>query len=196
MSFAYLEDFAAPPPAAEPITPPQEKIDPMQGYETGFQAGWDDAMASVAKEEGHISAEFARNLQELSFSFHEARSQVTNSLKPLISALITTLLPLSADRALAENVWKIIEPVLQDNNSPKVKLFCAPDDTDIFSEFTTHAPALQIDIQPEPTLHAGQAKFELAAEKHEVDIAALCQTILELIAQQGSVLHPETENES
>ncbi|MEN8837451.1 MAG: flagellar biosynthesis protein, partial [Celeribacter marinus] len=44
------------------------------GYEAGYKAGWDDAIAADESVRTKIGAELERNLQDLGFTFHEARS--------------------------------------------------------------------------------------------------------------------------
>lgn len=184
MSFDFLEDFGAP-IQQTPAEPQSEQSDPMQGYETGFQAGWDDAIASVAQERDHISADFARNLQELSFTFHEAREQVTASLRPLISTMLDQLLPLAAQQSLAEHVWAVLEPILVENNSPQVNLLCAPDDVETIEGLAQNNATLDINVNPEPSLHAGQVRFKLQAEQHQIDTAALATQINDLFSSSS-----------
>lgn len=181
MSLDFLEDFGAPPPAPA-AADPVPVIDPMQGYETGYQAGWDDALVSVETERGHISAEFARNLQELSFSFHEARAQATASLKPFVAAMLHALLPMTASQSLIENVWSAMEPVLQDHNAPTVNLMCAAEDTELLEEFAAKCSTMEIIVIAEPSLIQGQAKFQIAAERHELDVSAIVAQITSLIS--------------
>ncbi len=181
MSFDFLEDFGNPVAASEPIQE-MAPVNPMQGYESGFQAGWDDAMASVSENRDHISAEFARNLQELSFSFHEARQQVTSTLRPFIAALIDNLLPLTADQALIENIWAKLEPLLNEHNTPSVHLFCAASDVETIEQLTSASTIMAINIVAEPSLMAGQVKFSVEAEQHEIDMSHIAQELHAMIA--------------
>jgi flagellar M-ring protein FliF len=74
-----LEDFAtlAGPAAQAPSDPAPALADAerLAAYEQGYRAGWDDAVRAEAADQARIGAELARNLQEMSFSFHEARSR-------------------------------------------------------------------------------------------------------------------------
>lgn len=194
MSFDFLEDFGSPIVAPEPVqeTAP---VNPMQGYESGFQAGWDDAMASVSENRDHISAEFARNLQELSFSFHEARQQVTSTVRPFLAALVESLLPLTADQALVENIWAKLEPILNDHNTPSVQLLCAASDVDTLEQLTAVSTTMAINVVAEPSLMEGQVKFSIEAEQHEIDMSHITDEIRALIASAPRATPLENTNE-
>lgn len=181
MTLDFLEDFGAPDRGVQPELEIPE-ADPMQGYETGFQAGWDDAIAAAAQERGHISAEFARNLEELSITFHEARSQVTASLLPFVEALLSGLLPISAQTALKENVWAVLEPLAQSYNTPQIKLFCAPDDVEVLEELKGLSSSLDLDLVPESTFHSGQVKLRIGDEHDKIDMSDLQAQISDILA--------------
>ena len=99
MSGAFpLEEFPdkpVPVKRADPDGPqsPQgdsEEIETLKvsAYDSGYKAGWDDAAAAQASEQNQIGAELAKNLQDFSFTFHEARVQVMKSMQPLLLEIV------------------------------------------------------------------------------------------------------------
>lgn len=180
MKSDFLEDFGAI-NQAKPAEPEMKPVDPMQGYEAGYKAGWDDAIASAAQEREHISAEFARNLQELSFTFHEARNQVTASLLPFVEALLSKLLPMSSQTALKENVWSVLEPLAQNYNTPRIQLYCSPEDSEVLEDLKGLNSSLDLELVPETTLHSGQVKLKIGDEEGKVDMSDLEAQISDLL---------------
>ena len=77
----FLEEFANAGPhsagaGGAGLTSDQADARAQASYETGYSAGWDDAVRAETEAHKRISAEFARNLQDLGFTFHEARAHV------------------------------------------------------------------------------------------------------------------------
>lgn len=100
-----LEVFGAEVPSDTLVMAPADLEEArLASFEAGYTAGWEDAMAAQAEEQGRISADLARNLQTLSFTYHEARMHVLTALRPLFAALVGTLLPAVAREALAQTV--------------------------------------------------------------------------------------------
>ncbi|MFV0360116.1 MAG: flagellar biosynthesis protein, partial [Tropicimonas sp.] len=65
----------------------------LVAFDSGYRAGWDDAAAAHADEQGRISAEFAGNLQELSFTYHEARNAVLGEMEGILKGIVDKVLP-------------------------------------------------------------------------------------------------------
>ena len=98
----------------------------LAGYESGYQAGWDDALKSSEMEHTHISAEFARNLEELSFTFLEARRQVCLSLKPLVETLVRQVVPELMQANYKDLIEELLLPIVEVQGQATVDLICAP----------------------------------------------------------------------
>lgn len=185
-----LEDFSAPIAAAPTPREPAPVHDPMQGYETGYKAGWDDAMAEATKSQNHINAEFGRNLQELSFSFEEAKLQVCASVQELVATLCTSLMPRYAAHGLANHILNVMEPILDQVGAPDIMLVCAPQDHELLSKMVTDAPYLPLTLRTEDSLMEGQVHFRFGAEQHEIEIAQFFQQVDALMLQHFADLFP------
>ena len=98
MMSLMLEDFEIVPTPPSAILPEQvskinAEAEKMSAYEQGYQAGWDDAVQAQLRDQARISADFARNLQDLSFTFFEARTNVIQSMEPLMMQMLETVFP-------------------------------------------------------------------------------------------------------
>ncbi|MDZ7910219.1 MAG: hypothetical protein U5N10_19655 [Gemmobacter sp.] len=107
--------------AAKAETVPVTEEARLQGYEQGYAAGWEDAVAAQSAEQARLHAELARNLQSLSFTFEEARVHVMAALGPFLQQLVTRLLPEIARAALAPVVHETLLPfAAQASESPVI----------------------------------------------------------------------------
>ena len=196
MSKLRLEDFGqgAPPPSKpeKKITGEDREIDRLATYDEGYKAGWDDAQSAATEDRTRIGAEFERNLQELSFSFHEAKVQVAQSLAPLVTALVECLFPQLVVTSLADQLVTVLEPLKDKMDTPTLELRCAPEDAETLGSMLKSNFGLPITLRPEPSLMTGQADFVLGHETHEVDVSALQIEIQRLVKAQLDAL--ETQN--
>lgn len=65
----------------------------QHAYEAGYKAGWEDASSAHAAGQAELRAEVARNLQAMSFTYHEARGQILRAIEPLLTDIAASLLP-------------------------------------------------------------------------------------------------------
>ena len=91
----------------------QIEQDKLAAFESGYQAGWDDSTKAQSDNRDKISSEFARNLQEMSFTYHEALAKLTLSLKPVMTEIIDRLLPAMVAQSLAGHILEQVEAHLK-----------------------------------------------------------------------------------
>ncbi len=188
-----LEDFASS-PVVETRPMPQPAPDPdtalrdaaaapdARSYDDGYRAGWDDALAQDETRRQAISAEFERNLQELAFSFHEARAQVMLSLRPLVEGLVAQLFPRLGPMALADQVVAVLEPIAEQTSAPTISLVCAVEDAPFLRPLLEGTTGLGATLDPDPTVLPGQVSFRLGHERHAITLDAAMTRITELVS--------------
>ncbi len=188
-----FEDFASPPvvetrpptqPGAEPDTPPRggAAAPVPRSYDDGYRAGWDDALAQDETRRQAISAEFERNLQELAFSFHEARTQVMLSLRPLVEGLVAQLFPRLGPMGLADQVVAVLEPIAEQMSAPTISLVCSVEDAPFLRPLLEGTTGLGATLDPDPTVLPGQVSFRLGHERHAITLDAAMTRITELVS--------------
>ncbi len=180
-----LDDFG---PQPAPTKPPDSGPDPtasdtLQTYDEGYQAGWDDAQSAAEKTHAHVSAEFARTLQDLSFTFHEARFHAEAALEPLVQAMVECVLPDLLHTAFPQKLLDLLIPLAKDLEGQTITLRCAEHDLEALTQLTQVDYGLPLRLVPEPSLLPGQATFVLGHEHHAVDVASLRQAALDLLTE-------------
>ncbi|MDJ0627409.1 MAG: flagellar biosynthesis protein [Rhodobacter sp.] len=192
-----LEDFDA--GTAEPLhvagQPAMSAIteaDRMAAYEKGYQAGWDDAARAEAEDQTRIGTDFARNLQELSFTFHEARAHVIQAMQPLLTQMTGTLLPALVSETLAETVWQELEPLVEECADAPIDLMVAPESRAALEARVPDTAMATLRITEEPSLAPGQVYLRMGRTERKIDLTGaqdrMIQAIDALYAQNERTL--------
>lgn len=194
MSALLFEDFTSPPrpgtQAEDEMLPrAQVEAEKVTAYENGYQAGWDDAAAAQAEDQTRIGAEFARNLQELSFTFHEARAHVIQAMEPLLSGLINTLLPRLVAESLGARIMEELQPYLEQAADSPVELMVAPASRAALEPHMKTVKSVAIRLVEEPTLAEGQAYLRIGKSELQIDLTGA----LDRISQAMDALYDMNE---
>jgi flagellar assembly protein FliH len=139
-------------------------------YEQGYKNGWDDASSASSEEQSRIRADLARNLQTLSFTYHEARGHILKSVEPLLLQVVTQLLPEIARESLAPAVLEALMPLAEKLADAPVTLVINPASRPPVESVLTQATGLPVTVVEEPTLGDGQAFIRLGTVETQVDL--------------------------
>lgn len=142
----------------------------LASYEQGYKNGWDDATAALVDEQSRIKADLARNLQTLSFTYHEARTHILKAVQPLLMQVVTQLLPEVARESLGPSVLEALMPLADKLAEAPVTLVINPAARAAVESVLTRATGLPVTVQEEPTLGEGQAFLRLDQVEAEVDL--------------------------
>lgn len=175
MSIAHLlEDFSAY-SDGEPITLTDVRLEEhrLESFEAGYQAGWEDAVKAQSDEARHISADLAQSLQDLSFTYQEARSAVIESLAPLLTQMVETVLPKLAHRHLPGRVADVVKELIAEQGKQRVIIQACPNDIPALETLLSHDPEIDITLDEDGTLTEGQLRIKLGHTEHELDLQAV-----------------------
>lgn len=194
MAVLSLEDFetvARPSSGSviEHLTRAAAEVEKMASYEQGYQAGWDDAARAQAENQTRIEADFARNLQELSFTFHEARAHVIQAMEPLLSSLINVLLPRLVVESLGERILEELQPFLEQAADTPIELVTAPANRAIMESLMKSVETLPIRLTEEPSLAEGQVYVRMGKTERQIDLTGA----LDRLSQAMGALYDTNE---
>jgi flagellar biosynthesis/type III secretory pathway protein FliH len=142
----------------------------VAAFEQGYSAGWDDASAAQQGDQSRISADLARNLQSLSFTFQDARSHVLQAIRPLMLEMINRLLPEVAHEALAPTVLEALTPIADEMSDAPMTLVLNPAVRSQVEDLVSKATGLPMVIEEEPTLSEGQVYIRFGTAEAKVDL--------------------------
>jgi flagellar biosynthesis/type III secretory pathway protein FliH len=159
----------APAPAAPAISPEMLERARLEGYENGYKAGWDDAAKAETEEQSRIGAEFARNLQDLGFTFHEARSHVMQALEPLLAGMVERVLPRLVSETIGQTIIEELMPLASAAADTPIEIVVSPASRSAIEGLLERESAVPFTLKEEPTLSEGQVFLRAGKLERHID---------------------------
>ncbi len=166
------------------VTQSQSDAEAMrsESYETGYASGWEDASRSAEEGRKKIDAEFARNIQDLGFTFHEAASQVRGEFTELLNQMLDSFFPVLLPEILREIVREHLRPMIEDASELPVQIVASPDAHSTMTELLDGEYPFEIELVEEQTLAAHQVFMRFGERETSVDFTALTKALRSQIA--------------
>jgi len=187
MPLGFLENFdTAPPPRPKPdgrapnpvpVTAAELEKVRLEGYESGYQAGWDDATRAETDDQSRIGAEFARNLQDLGFTFQEARAHVMHALEPLLSGMVERVLPRLVSDTIGQTIVEELLPLASAAADAPIEVVVSPASRPALEGFLAQAVSVPFALVEEPTLTEGQVFLRSGKLERCIDFSSAVDRI-------------------
>ncbi|MEP2095997.1 MAG: ABC transporter ATP-binding protein [Paracoccaceae bacterium] len=149
----------------------------LDSFEKGYQAGWDDAVNAQVATKTRISSDLAKNLQEVSFSYHEARSTLTKSLEPLFSDVVATLLPEVARHSLGPHLVAQLTDMVRVQTDQVIEITVSPVNLETIETLIENELESPFVMVPDPNLSEGQVFLRIGVEEREIDLDHVIETV-------------------
>lgn len=184
MSIAHLlEDFgthqATPVPTLSDVDLENLKL---ESFENGYKAGWEDALKSRADEQAQISGDFARNLQDLSFTYHEAQAQVMQAMGTLLQDIVDKILPEVVRETIGARVVEQLTDMARDHGGQAIEIMTAPADVAAVEALLEQDFGFPIRASSDDTLAEGQVYLRMAQDERQIDMDAVMTGIRQAVA--------------
>lgn len=153
----------------------------LAAYEQGYAAGWDDAADAQAEDQRSLRADLARNLQGMSFTYHEARAHLLRAVGPLLQDLTIRLLPPLMREALAPVVLDTLMPLVENAADAPVVIVLNPAARPAVAALLDASAGLPVSFREEPSLGEGQAFLELGETETRIDLDRASSDILSAV---------------
>lgn len=157
---AYLEDFGIMPRSPDAVSYSDETLETerLESFDKGYRAGWDDALKARSDDDDQRIQGLAQNLQDLSFTYHEAQSQLIASLGPLFEQITEKLLPTLARKSLGPHLVEHLTGLARDMTSGAVKLIVARGSAEEVKQLLDSTQiSLSVTVEETDALSTGQA---------------------------------------
>ncbi|MBO9407434.1 hypothetical protein J7399_08350 [Shimia sp. R9_1] len=197
MSVSHLfEDFGG---IAEPQPAPVEEAvgnedEMLESFEQGYKAGWDDAINAKSEEHANMSAELERKLQDLSFTYHEAREAIVADMAPTIEKAIMTVLPELARQAIGALAVEQLNEIVRESSETPVVLSAAPDAFQPVIDVMPETPQFPVEVVRDESLGEGQIRFEFAERERLLDMSEVLDTVAEALKAFTHETRKEAQN--
>ena len=150
---------------------------PSESYEEGYRAGYEDAAQSALKDQTRIRTELAHNLQDVGFTFHEARAQVMRSLEPLLRELTDRLLPEMLRETLAQQIIEAAMPMAQAAADAPVEVVIAPANRAALEPVLSSIAHMNFVVKDEPSLGEGQVYLQSGISEMSLDFTGALEDL-------------------
>ena len=184
MTIAHLlEDFAPQTPvvAMPEINEAEIEEQKLASYETGYSAGWDDAVTAKDNEVTKISSELASSLEDLSFTFHEAQSQLLETLDPMFKVLTSAVLPDAMAASFGHHIVDQLTDMAKSQADQPINIVVSPGEGAAVRALLTRSFSVPVTVREDVGLSAGQAFLKVGGVERELNSAALIDAIKDSI---------------
>lgn len=160
----------------------------QQGYQEGLQAG----IAQTAADAAALDAAFVQSLENIDFTYTEARSQLLGSLGPLLTTIVEKVLPHCVAEGFAGQLADmLLQAAAQDANAA-ITLHIHPSQRSAIEAATKDA-AVQISLHDDPQLDPHAAWIRQKRSETLLDVDSLLAAISETL---GAIHHIENRTEN
>ncbi|MEZ5715426.1 MAG: hypothetical protein R3D85_09775 [Paracoccaceae bacterium] len=141
----------------------------LEAFERGYKAGWDDAVKAQTDDRNHVTRDFANNLQELSFTYHEAYSHLARALKPVMRQIVETVLPGIARKSLVPRIAEELSDLAARAGQQEVEIVAAPANAPLLRKMLGKELGFPVRLVEEPSLSQGQAFLRFGESERQID---------------------------
>ncbi|ANT60326.1 ABC transporter ATP-binding protein [Salipiger sp. CCB-MM3] len=180
----YLDDFAASPPQqGTPAAPDEVQMESakLESFDTGYRAGWDDAIKAQSEDQGRIASDFAQNLQDLSFTYTEAYRQLLESVTPLLEEMLRALLPAMLRDTLGLHLHAQLSAMAQQIAKREVVITVAPGATEQVAPLLEQDFGFPLRLQEDAALAEGQADLRFGETEQQIDLSGMLQEVTQAV---------------
>lgn len=172
MSIFPLEEFSTRIVSDDPTLASNTSLEEhrLEAFEQGYKAGWDDAAAAQSDDQARVAADFARNLQELSFTYHQARGQILGSLEPLLKEMTSKVLPGLARETLSQTIVDEVLSVAQSQTEAGIQIVISPSNRPALEQLIETQDSFEVTIIEEPSMADGLAYLRFADSEKQIDL--------------------------
>ena len=184
----FLEDFGVARPAADqgPVIDEAEmETARLESFETGYRAGWDDAIKAQNDDHSRIASDFAQNLQDLSFTYHEAYGQVLSGITPLLEEITRVLMPAALRETLGLHIHEQLSAMAQEIGAMEVVLAVSTGSGASIAPMLDAEFGFPLRLVEDDPLAEGQADIRFAEIERQIDLSGLLEDLTQAV--QGFV---------
>ncbi len=191
-----LEDFGAfaGPVPVETVDGERLEAEKLEAFDKGFAAGWEDATAACEQAASESAEAALARLQDLSFTFHEARAHVLRSVLPLARAIAAQVVPKTLHATLGARLTEIMEKTVAEAATAEVELLVAPGESAGIEAALAGRVSFPVTVREEAGLATGTVHLRVGRSETEIDLAGFERTLTEALSALDTELEESVRN--
>lgn len=191
-----LEVFETPETLDGPVFLMPEQVEDIRlnAYERGYVAGWDDNGQQSDTEISTQRAAMLRQVEQLSFSYYEARAHVLRAIEPLFKAIFDTVLPVAVRASVVPVTIEQLLPFAVAAAEAPIILRVS---TGMRAEFETAFEGLvlpPITLVETDELAQGQTEFVFDATESRIDLSHTAEMLKRAIDRFYQIQSEESQS--
>lgn len=152
-----------------------------ESFETGYSAGWEDAVSAKDQETNKVSATLATSLQDLNFTYTEAQSQLIQSLDPMFKVLTSAVLPDAMAASFGHHVVEQLTEMAKDQTDQGMAIVVAPGEGGAVRALLGESFTVPVSVTEDQLLEPGQAYLRVGNAERELNSSALMESVRDSI---------------
>ncbi|MEO9576093.1 MAG: hypothetical protein ABJ360_03000 [Roseobacter sp.] len=155
----------------------------LHSFESGFQAGWEEALKAQAETSSHVSEGLAASLKSASFEYQELRDSLQTAVQAIMSEVVDTVLPLTARASLGAHICDQIKATTQDALDRSIEIVVSSGREATVHDVLNSELSESFRVIVDPMLSPNQACLRLGSKEIDMD---LDKTVAEIASAVGS----------
>ena len=181
MSITHLLEDFGPCTAVELPAPglSEELVEEQRlvSFEKGYSAGWEDAVSAKDQESTRISATLASSLEDLNFTFHEAQTQLIESLDPMFKVLTSAVLPDAMSATFGHHIVDQLTDMARSQTDQGMTILVSPGESAAVRSLLEEDISVPVKVMEDHNLSEGQAYLRVGDAEREINSSALLESI-------------------
>lgn len=177
-----LKDFGIPHASSDIQQTDVAENELLDSFEQGYKAGWEDAVRAKSEERTSISVDLARSLQDLSFTYHEARAAVLADLTPVLEQIVMKIVPKVAQETLGLQIVEQLTELAETEEAQGVTISVSPENQEAVSALLPEKLPFPVNVHERSDLSEGQCEFRFGLRERRIDFDETIQGLSQVMA--------------
>lgn len=153
----------------------------LASFEKGYSAGWEDAFQAQEQDQARITGDLARSLGDLSFTYHEAMTQLLGSLEPVFFSLVDQVLPDIMTVTIGQHIVEQFCDMARHQVSGAATLIVPVGAGAALAPALAQNLPMPVEISEDPEMVSDHVFLRFGTIEREVDSAALISSIRQAV---------------
>ena len=160
----------------------RESRDFLDAFEQGYKAGWEDAIRAKSEEHSSVSAELARNLQDMSFTLHEAQTAVLADFSQVLEQIVEKTIPPLVHETLGLQIVEQLTELAREQEPIDVKICVSSEDLQTVQALLPENLTFPVGLVTDPKSAPGQCQISFGERERQIDVNDVLDNLSQALA--------------
>ena len=149
----------------------------LKSFESGYQAGWDDAVHAQNASQSRLLSDLEKNLQHIDLTASEIRKKLLGELNELFQEIADVLLPDMARNLVGPHILEELNRIAAVELEHVIEITVGPTNVDIVSDLIKPHIARPFTIVANQHMGEGQVSVRVNTTETAIDLDQLSKDI-------------------